>query len=448
VKSPLPWLTILFLLAGVLPLTAADSAPATVESVAAVQRNVNYIWALLSSVLVVFMKTGFAMLELGCTRSKNAINILMKNFLDFCAVALVFLFIGYPLMFGDSFQGLFGNSGFDLWKGSGKEPVWIFWLFQLGFASVTATIVSGAIAERTKFLAYVIFSAVFALCIYPIYGHWAWGGGAHAFLDGATLPTQMGWLQRLGFKDFAGGSVVHEVGGACALAAIIVVGPRCGRFDEKGQPNLIPGHSMPFAALGTFILWIGWYGFNAGSTLLAGAEIGRIAVNTTMAPCLGALAAMISMWKIQGRPDLSISLNGALAGLVAITPACANVNVGSSLLIGAVAGLLTTYATILMEKLRLDDAVGAVPVHLVNGFWGILATELFDESGFQVNEFMVQLTGAVVAPVFAFVMAFLVFKILAATIGVRATDTEQDEGLDFHEHAANAYPDFHASEHS
>jgi Amt family ammonium transporter len=203
---------------------------------------------------------------------------------------------------------------------------------------------------------------------------------------------------------------------------------------------------MPFAALGTFILWIGWYGFNAGSTLVAGAEIGRIAVNTTLAPCMGALTAMISMWKLQGRPDLGITLNGSLAGLVAITPACAYVNVGSAILIGGVAGLLTTYSTVVLEKLKLDDAVGAVPVHLVNGFWGILATEIFDETGFQMNEFMVQLTGAVVAPVFAFIMAYIIFKVLAITVGVRATDVEQDEGLDFHEHAANAYPDFQTAE--
>jgi ammonium transporter, Amt family len=429
-------------------LPSAVWADATPEGVAKVQSNVNYVWVLISSVLVVFMKAGFALLELGCTRAKNAINIIMKNFLDFCGVSIAFLFIGFPLMFGDSVNGVLGSTFFDLWKRPGNDPIWVYWLFQVGFAGVTATIVSGAIAERTKFLAYVIFSTLFAIFIYPVFGHWAWGGGWHTFIDGVVSPENQGWLARMKFKDFAGGSVVHEVGGACALAAIIVVGPRYKRFDEQGRPNLIAGHNLPLAALGTFILWIGWYGFNAGSYLAAGAEIGRIAVLTTLSPCMGALTAMISMWKTQGRPDLGITLNGALAGLVAITPACFYVNAGSALIIGGIAGLLTTYSTILLEKLRLDDAVGAVPVHLVNGFWGILAAEIFDETGFQMHEFLVQLTGGVVAPVFAFVVAFLLFKILAVTVGVRATDIEQDEGLDFHEHAANAYPDFQVAEES
>ncbi len=440
-NRPLFLLLLLFcLLAG--NVSAAEDASAA----KVVQLNLNYVWALLSSVLVLFMKAGFALLEMGFTRSKNAINIIMKNFLDFCGVAVVFLFIGFPLMFGQSFHGWFGNSMYDMWQRKASDSVWIFWMFQVGFAGVTATIVSGAVAERTKFLAYVLFATFFTLLIYPIYGHWAWGGGWESFIHGSVAPEMMGWLQRWGFRDFAGGSVVHEVGGACALAGIIVVGPRLHRFDEHGQPRLIAGHNLPLAALGTFILWIGWYGFNAGSTLAAGAEIGRIAANTTMAPCLGALTAMISMWKSQGRPDPGITLNGALAGLVAITPACAYVSVGSSLVIGAVAGLLTTYATMLLEKWRLDDAVGAVPVHLVNGFWGVLATEIFDETGFQMNEFLVQLTGALVAPIFAFTVAFIIFKILAATVGLRASDVEQDEGLDFHEHAASAYPEFSTTE--
>lgn len=434
-------LLVLFLAPAI--LNAAETAP---DPAAVVQLNANYVWTLVASVLVIFMKAGFAMLELGFTRSKNAINIIMKNFLDFCGVGVAFLFIGFPLMFGDSFKGLFGNSMFDLWKAGPKDPVWIYWMFQVGFAGVTATIVSGAIAERTKFLAYVIFSTLFAIFIYPIFGHWAWGGGWQSFSQGVMTADHMGWLQKWGYKDFAGGSVVHEVGGACALAAIIVVGPRYKRFDEDGNANIVAGHNMPFAALGAFILWIGWYGFNAGSTVIAGAEIGRIAVNTTIAPCLGAIVAMATMWKQQGRPDMGITLNGALAGLVAITPACAYVNVGSSVLIGAIAGIITTYGTVWLEKLRLDDAVGAVPVHLFNGFWGILATEIFDESGFQLNEFMVQLTGAVVAPVFAFTVAFALFKLLSITVGVRASDIEQDEGLDFHEHAANAYPDFRTAD--
>ena len=440
-KSSRRLLPLVLLLPWTATLAAADS-PAPTQ----IQLNLNYVWALVAGVLVFFMKAGFALLELGFTRSKNAINIIMKNFLDFCGVAVVYLFIGFPLMFGASHRGWFGNSLFDLCRRGANDPIWIFWMFQVGFAGVTATIVSGAIAERTKFLAYVIFSALFALFIYPVFGHWAWGGAWAAFSTGTPVTEAMGWLQKLGYRDFAGGSVVHEIGGACALAGVVAVGPRLGRFDENGTPRLIAGHNLPLAALGTFILWVGWYGFNAGSTLVGNADIGRIAVNTTMSPCLGALGSMVSMWRLQGRPDLGITMNGALAGLVAITPACAYVSVPASLAIGAIAGLLTTWFTLLLEKWRLDDAVGAVPVHLVNGFWGILATEIFDETGFQMNELLVQLAGAVVAPAFAFIVALALFKALAATVGLRATDTEQDEGLDFHEHAASAYAEFRTTE--
>ncbi len=437
-KSPLLSLCVLALLA----MVVRADAKTIVDPVALVQLNANYVWTMVGGVLVFFMKAGFALLELGCTRSKNSINIIMKNFLDFCGVGPVYLFLGFPLMFGQSFHGWFGVSEFDLYGKGPAAPEWIYWMFQVGFAGVTATIVSGAIAERTRFLAYVIFSALFALMIYPIFGHWAWGGGLESFLKGTVAENHMGWLQRLGYRDFAGGSVVHEVGGACALAGILCVGPRLGRFDSAGRPVLIPGHNLPLAALGTFILWVGWYGFNAGSTVIAGAEIGRIAVNTTLAPCIGALTAMFSMWRIQGRADIGITMNGSLAGLVAITPACAYVTVPSAMIIGGIAGLLTTYSTQLLEKWRIDDAVGAVPVHLVNGFFGILATELFDETGLELKAFLVQLLGAVVAPVFAFTVAYGLFKLLSATVGLRAGDIEQDEGLDFHEHAASAYPEF------
>jgi ammonium transporter, Amt family len=404
----------------------------------AVQGNLNMVWMILAGVLVFLMQAGFALVELGFARAKNSINILMKNFLDFCLSVLVFLFLGFGLMFGSSAAGWIGTDGFWLSSQPGEAAIWGFWFFQAVFAGTACTIVSGAMAERTKFIGYLTYAAFLAAIVYPLGGHWAWGSFAGDFGVGGTE----GWLEALGFVDFAGSTVVHGCGGACALAGIMVVGARHGRFDEAGAPRLIAGHNIPLAALGVFLLWFGWFGFNAGSTLLGDVTIGRIVVNTTIAPAAGALAAMVSMWFIQGRPDIGITLNGALGGLVGVTACCANITPASAAVVGLVAGLLTTVATIGLERMRLDDAVGAVPVHLVNGWWGTLAVALFDEVGFSVEKLGVQALGTFSITGCAFLLCLVIFKVVDWTVGLRASETEQIDGLDFTEHSANAYPDF------
>jgi ammonium transporter, Amt family len=415
------------------PSAAVDDAGA-----AAVQSNLNLVWMILAGALVFLMQAGFALVELGFARAKNSINILMKNFLDFCISVLVFLFLGFGLMFGSSAGGWIGTDGFWLSTRAGDDPLWAFWFFQAVFAGTACTIVSGAMAERTKFIGYLTYAAFLTAIVYPLGGHWAWG----SFGGGYGVGGTQGWLEALGFVDFAGSTVVHGCGGACALAGIIVVGARHGRFDADGAPRLIAGHNIPLAALGVFLLWLGWFGFNAGSTLLGEASIGRIVVNTTVAPAVGALAAMVSMWFIQGRPDIGITLNGALGGLVGVTACCANITPASAAVVGLVAGLLTTVATIGLERLGLDDAVGAVPVHLVNGWWGTLAVALFDEAGFSAEKLGVQALGTASITGAAFVLCYVIFKVVDLTVGLRASATEQMDGLDFSEHSANAYPDF------
>jgi Amt family ammonium transporter len=422
---------------------APAAAPAPAEGVAEtvakkLQDNMNMIWIIVTGAMVFFMKAGFCMLELGLTRAKNAINICMKNFLDFPVAAIAFLFVGFGLMFGKSYNGWFGQGPFWISDIPGDNGLWSFWFFQLVFCGTAATIISGALAERTKFMGYLIYIAILCAVIYPIAGHWAWGslGGAFGF------GGEPGWLEARGFKDFAGSTVVHCIGGASSLAGILVVGARIGRFKSDGTPVLIAGHNLPLATLGTFILWFGWYGFNPGSTLTAGAEIGRIAVNTTIAPCSGAIIAMLVMWLFQGRPDIGIALNGALGGLVAITANCNVVTPASAVLIGMVAGLIATFAALLLERLRLDDPVGAVPVHLSNGLWGTLSESLFNEAGFNIDTFYIQTLGTVSITVFVFICAFIVFKLIDLVMGLRVSDADQEMGLDFSEHSGAAYPDF------
>ncbi len=421
---------------------AAASDFALKSDVETVQLNANYIWMILAGALVFVMQAGFAMVELGFARAKNSINIVMKNFLDFCISAIAFMFLGFGLMFGTSLSGWVGSDGFWLSTHAGDSPLWCFWFFQVVFAGTACTIVSGAMAERTKFVGYLIYAALLSAIIYPICGHWAWGSFAGSYGVGG----EKGWLEAMGFIDFAGSTVVHSVGGACALAGIMVVGPRYGRFGKDGTPRLIAGHNIPLAALGVFLLWFGWFGFNAGSTLIANASIGRIAVNTTIAPAAGAIAAMISMWFVQGRPDVGITLNGSLGGAVGITACCSVLTPGSAFIVGIVAGILTTVATIAIERLQLDDAVGAIPVHLCNGWWGTLSVALFHENGFDPRMLGVQALGTLSISGSAFVVCFLIFKAVDMTIGLRASETEQVDGLDFAEHAANAYPDFQTTE--
>lgn len=422
----------------------AAAAAATVDAAAieGLQSHINYVWILLTAVLVFNMQAGFAMVELGFARAKNSINIVMKNFLDFCISAIAFLFLGSALMFGASWMGIIGTDGFWLSSHPGDDKVWPFWFFQVVFAGTSCTIVSGAMAERTKFVGYLIYAAILSGLIYPFCGHWAWGSFGGAF----GLGGDKGWLEALGFVDFAGSTVVHAVGGACALAGVLVIGPRQGRFAKDGTPRLIAGHNIPLAALGVFLLWFGWFGFNAGSTLTANASIGRIAVNTCISPAAAALSAMISMWFVQGRPDIGITLNGSLGGAVGITACCANLTPAAAFVVGLIAGLLTTFATIGLERLRIDDAVGAVPVHLVNGWWGTLCVALFDEAGFKAERLGVQALGTLCISGTAFILCYVVFRIVDGLVGLRASDEEQIDGLDFAEHSANAYPDFHTSD--
>jgi len=423
--------------------TPAEPASAAVKAdIDTVQVNLNVVWMVISGALVFMMQAGFAMVELGFARAKNSINIIMKNFLDFCISALVFMFLGFGLMFGTSAGGWIGTDGFWLANHAANDSMWAFWFFQVVFAGTACTIVSGAMAERTKFVGYLVYAGLLAGLVYPLGGHWAWG----SFGGGFGVGGEKGWLEAMGFVDFAGSTVVHGCGGACALAGILVVGARHGRFAKDGTPRLIAGHNIPLAALGVFILWFGWFGFNAGSTLIGDGAIGRIVVNTTIAPAAGALAAMISMWFVQGRPDVGITLNGALGGLVGITACCANISPASSLVVGLIAGIITTVATIALERMQIDDAVGAVPVHLVNGWWGTLSVALFNQDGFDAHKLGVQALGTFSITLTSFVICFGIFKTVDMLVGLRATDNEQIDGLDFSEHAANAYPDFQTTE--
>lgn len=422
---------------------ASGSAPAAPEAggsnaAAEIQSKMNGLWIIIAAALVFVMQAGFCLLELGLTRAKNAINICMKNFLDFAVGALAFFFVGFALMFGASDSGWFGAGPFWLSSIPGDSAFWAFWIFQVVFSATAATIISGAMAERTKFIGYLVFTALMTGLIYPIAGHWAWG----SFAGGFGYGGDKGWLESLGYVDFAGSSVVHSIGGAAALAGILVVGPRIGRFRADGTATLISGHNLPMAALGTFLLWFGWFGFNVGSLLAVDHSLGRIAVNTTLSASAGAVIGMFAMWLHQGRPDLLMTLNGALGGLVGITANCHCVSPASAVLIGVVAGIIATAGSILLERLRIDDAVGAVPVHLFCGWWGVLAVAIFNEAGFSPAKLGIQALGAASITAFAFITAYIGFVLINKTIGIRATDNEQDLGLDFTEHSGTAYPDF------
>jgi len=297
-------------------------------------------------------------------------------------------------------------------------------------------------AERTKFVGYLAATAILSAVVYPVLGHWAWGSLGGAWGMGGSK----GWLEALGFTDFAGSSVVHGVGGACALAGILVVGPRTGRFVSRGKPKFIPGHSLPFAALGAFLLFFGWFGFSAGSALSADVSIGRITVNTVLAASAAALAGMGSFWKLDTRPDVGTAINGMLGGLVAITACCHVVSPVSACIIGALAGCIATFGAVLLEKLHIDDVVGAVPVHLFNGIWGTLCVALFHEAGFSWDALGIQALGTFAICAVAFTAAWSIFKLFDLLFGMRASDEEQEMGLDFAEHSSTAYPYFHTTD--
>jgi len=416
----------------------ADSIPTiekNAQAIADVQNNANFIWTLLAAFLVFFMQAGFAMVETGLTRAKNAVNIMMKNLMDFAFGSLAYWLIGFGIMFGVTATGWFGTNGFlfsDFAK-DGDPWLYAFWMFQVVFAATAATIVSGAMAERTKFVSYLIYSVVISALIYPVFGSWAWGSLYHGG----------GWLEGLGFIDFAGSTVVHSVGGWAALAGAIVLGPRIGKFTKDGKPKAIPGHSLTLAALGTFILWFGWFGFNPGSTTTANTDIALIAITTNLSAAAGTIAAMFTAWFAIGKPDGSMALNGALAGLVAITAGCANVSPLSAVIIGLIAGVLVVYSVVFIERvLKVDDPVGAVSVHAVCGAFGTLAAGVFDVGGFSWSVVGVQVLGVVAAFLWVFPAAFILFKVIDKTIGLRVTKEEELEGLDIGEHGMEAYPDF------
>jgi Amt family ammonium transporter len=417
------------------------------------------MWTLIAGMLVFFMNLGFATVESGLCRAKNAVTILAKNFIVFAASSLAFLVLGWGLMFGDGnpffgTQGLLFVSGADNSPAMGDAyngvysalnwtgvPLWTKFFFQLVFAGTAATIVSGAVAERIKFGAFYIFTFIMVGLIYPITGHWIWGGG---------------WAAKLGMFDFAGSTVVHSVGGWAALAGIIVLGPRIGKYSKDGRVMPIPGHSMALATLGVFVLWFGWFGFNPGSTMAADAgAIGRIAVSTNTAGAAAAISASITAWLLLGKPDLSMILNGALAGLVAITAGCAFVSIPSSLIIGLIAGFLVVVAVLFFDKIKIDDPVGATSVHLVCGVFGTICVGLFAEDQFTPNTtgnglffgggaglLIKQLIGIVGVGGFVFIVSLIFWKIIAATIGIRVPAEEEIEGLDIGEHGNSAYPDF------
>jgi Amt family ammonium transporter len=400
------------------------------------------LWVLLAAVLVFFMQAGFGMVEAGLIRSKNAANVLMKNLMDFCFAVLGFFMFGYAIAYGT--EGLIvGTEGWFLYRIESPVeglPTEVFWLFQAVFAGTAATIVSGAMAERMRFVAYLTYSFLLTAFIYPVVAHWVWGGG---------------WLANLNFHDFAGSTVVHAVGGIAALVGAWLLGPRIGRFNKDGSPNAIAGHNLPLVTIGVFILWFGWYGFNAGSTLGMGEPevVARVAMNTTLAPAAGAIAAMVTAWVMFGKPDLTVALNGSLAGLVGITAPCAVVGSGSSIAIGIVAGVLVVYGITWLNVIRIDDPVGAIPVHGLCGIWGTLAVGVFGQAalgapsdglfyGGGFGQLGVQALGVIACVGFTAIAMGIVFKAIDAVIGLRVTRETELRGLDLDEHGMESYGGF------
>ena len=417
----------------------------TEEIMNALSSQVFGVWFLIGAALVFWMQAGFAMVETGFTRAKNAGNILMKNLMDFCIGTVVFILIGFGLLFGEDLVGLVGKPGFDIFT-SYENFDWSNFVFNLVFCATTATIVSGAMAERTKFLSYCIYSAVISALIYPVEAHWIWGGG---------------WLSQIGFHDFAGSCAIHMVGGISALIGAKLLGPRIGKFtkDKDGKivkVNAFPGHNLPIGALGVFILWLGWYGFN-GAAATSVEQLGSIFVTTTIAPAVATVACMIFTWIKYGKPDVSMCLNASLAGLVAITAGCDVTDALGSIVIGAVAGLLVVFGVwFLDEKRRVDDPVGAVAVHCLNGIWGTIAVGLFATTSAPGNDSFtglfyggglkllgLQLTGFASVAAWTVVTITITFLVIRKTVGLRVSEEEEIMGLDSCEHGLpSAYAGF------
>jgi len=461
---------------------AAQSAPAAAAAVAAaapapapapaptkadldalkgsMQVGIDTMWVLVTAFLVFFMNLGFGMVESGLCRAKNTVNILSKNFIVFAISAVSFWILGWGLMFGNGnpfmgLEGLFFVSGADnspligdAYKGAYAAinwtgvPLWAKFLFQLVFAGTAATIVSGAVAERIKFLSFIVFSFILVAVLYPITGHWIWGGG---------------FLASLGMFDFAGSTVVHSVGGWAALAGVLVLGARYGKFRPDGSVKPIFGHNMTSVMLGGLVLWFGWYGFNPGSTMGVGdgSAIAHIAVTTTIAAAMAILSSTITSWIIQKKPDFSMIVNGCLAGLVAITAPCAFVGMGSAAIIGIIAGVIVVFAVFMFDKLKIDDPVGALSVHLVNGIWGTLSVGLFAVDkitgtatgnglffGGGLKLLGAQAIGVLSVGAFTFIVSLVIWFVIKQALGLRVSRDEEIRGLDLGEHGAKAYPDF------
>lgn len=395
------------------------------------------MWILIAGILVFFMQAGFTLVEAGFTRSKNTTNIIMKNLIDLCIGSLGFWIIGYTIMYGDDIGSFIGSP--TLFYSDPTDMHNLF--FQTVFAATAATIVSGAIAERTKFSTYIIFSLIMTIVIYPISGHWVWQGD--------------GWLTDLGFIDFAGSTVVHSVGGWAALVAAALVGPRIGKYVD-GKAIAIPGHNMMYGALGVLILWLGWFGFNPGSQLAISGDnanaVAGIVITTNLAAAAGALAALFLTWARYGKPDLSMTLNGTLAGLVGITAGCAAVSPGSAAIIGLICGIVVVFSIEFIDKvIKVDDPVGAVSVHGVCGALGTLLVGVFATDGGLLfgggfHQLGVQAAGVVGIGAWAAITSFIVLFILKKTVGLRVTEKEEIEGLDIHEHGTSSYPDFTINE--
>jgi len=409
------------------------------------------VWVLVAAFLVFFMQAGFGMVEAGFIRTKNACNILTKNFIDYCSASIMFFLVGYAIMFGEG-NGFIGFSGFalegDVPNPSGV-PLWAYWLFQAAFCGAAATIVAGGMAERMKFPAYLMYTVVISGLIYPLVGHWIWGGG---------------WLAEMGFGDFAGSTVVHATGGWAALAGTLLLGPRIGKYVRNGSGDCkikaIPGHNIPLASLGVFILWFGWFGFNPGSTVAVSGDGGSlaalVALNTNLAAAAGAVVAMITIWIVGGKPDLSMTMNGCLAGLVAITAPCAFVAPWASLLIGAIGGAIVVLGALMLDRIGVDDPVGAVPVHGFNGVWGTLAVGLFATPdlaagvlggpglfyGGGLAQLGIQALGCFAVVAFVFVSMGGVFIAIDKIVGLRVSREEELRGLDVGEHGLEAYAGF------
>ena len=397
------------------------------------------IWFLIGAAFVFFMQAGFAMVETGFTRAKNAGNIIMKNLMDFCIGTVVFMFLGFGILLGeDALGGFIGIPTLGIITDYAHFD-WSNFVFNLVFCATTATIVSGAMAERTNFLSYCIYSGIISAVVYPIEAHWIWGGG---------------WLSQMGFHDFAGSCAIHMVGGFSALIGAWMEGPRLGKYNKDGTPNAIPGHNVVIGALGCFILWFGWYGFN-GAAATNGPQLASIFATTTIAPAIATVTCMIFTWVKYGKPDVSMCLNASLAGLVGITAGCDTMDAMGAFFVGVVSGLLVCFGVWFCDYvIRVDDPVGAVAVHFCNGLWGTIAVGLFATTsapsceinglfyGGGVHQLLLQLTGVGSVLLWTGMTMFIVFKLIDKIFGLRVTDQEQLDGLDIHEHGMNAYYGF------